>query len=383
MNFLLLAMLAFQLPPSETLSPSDADVKEFNAELKNLKKMLDVPGDHATVTYALARTYAAGGQWPEAIEWLNKSLALDAGIDPSPDKVFQKLRGTAEFSEVREKARAATPPVVRSRIAFSVEEDDLAAEGIAYDARRQRFYIGSTAKHKIVECTAAGECRTFAEGLGEVLGIKIAPDGSVWAASNTEEDSGLFHFAAPSGKLQRKYTLGKGHVFNDLAITAQGDVFATDTRAGTVYFLSHAANRLELLRADLREVNANGIALSDDGRKLYVSAFPDGITVIDVATRASRPIGHPENLCLGAIDGLSFYKGSLIAIQNGVVADRIARFDLTPDGNSIAGSQVLERRHPQWDGITTGAIAAGWYYYMANVDAKAHPTTVLKLPLDR
>jgi len=381
MRLLLLAALAFQLPTSETLSPTDA--KEFNAELQNLKKMLDAPVDHATVTYAIARTYAAGGQWPEAIEWLNKSLLLEAGIDPAPDKVFQKLRGTSEFNEVRDKAHAATPPVIRSKIAFSVDEDDLSAEGIAYDTHQQRFYIGSTTKHKIVECSAAGECRAFAEGLGEVLGIKIAPDGTVWAANNTEEESGLFHFAVPSGKLLRKYTVGKGHVFNDLAIAAQGDIFVTDTRAGTVYWVSHTANRLEPLRADLREVNANGIALSDDGRKLYVSAFPDGLTVIDVATRASRPIAHPENLCLGAIDGLSFYKGSLIAIQNGVVADRIARFDLSPDGNSIAGSQILERRHPQWDGITTGAIAAGWYYYMANVDAKAHPTTVLKLPLDR
>ena len=291
MRLLLLAALAFQLPTSETLSPTDA--KEFNAELQNLKKMLDAPVDHATVTYAIARTYAAGGQWPEAIEWLNKSLLLEAGIDPAPDKVFQKLRGTSEFNEVRDKAHAATPPVIRSKIAFSVDEDDLSAEGIAYDTHQQRFYIGSTTKHKIVECSAAGECRAFAEGLGEVLGIKIAPDGTVWAANNTEEESGLFHFAVPSGKLLRKY------------------------------------------------------------------------------------------LCLGAIDGLSFYKGSLIAIQNGVVADRIARFDLSPDGNSIAGSQILERRHPQWDGITTGAIAAGWYYYMANVDAKAHPTTVLKLPLDR
>ena len=55
------------------------------------------------------------------------------------------------------------------------------------------------------------------------------------------------------------------------------------------------------------------------------------------------------------------------------------------EADSTAGDagwrEILERRHPQWDGITTGAIADGWYYYMANVDAKAHPTTVLKLAL--
>ncbi len=382
MKILLLIALTLQLPTSERLSPGES--KQFHAELQNLQKMLDAPGDHATIVYAVARTYAAGAQWPEAIEWLNKALDLNVGIDPAPDKVFQSLRGTREFTQIRERARAATPPVVLSRIAFSIDEDDLSAEGIAYDTRRKRFYIGSTAKHKIVECSGTGECRTFAaeQGLHEVLGIKISPlDGSLWAASNSDDESGLFHFAVPSGRLVNKYTAGKGHVFNDLAITAQGEVFVTDTRAGTVYWLSRAASQLELLRADLRVVNANGIALSDDGRKLYVSAFPDGVTVIDVATRTPRPIGHPETLCLGSIDGLSFFKGSLIAIQNGVVADRVARFPLSADQNSITGVQILERRHPQWDGITTGAIAEGWYYFMANVDSKAHPTTILKLPL--
>jgi sugar lactone lactonase YvrE len=379
------AMAAFsQLPTAKDLPAADA--KGFFAEIHRLEKLLEAPVDHATVVYAMARTYAAGGQYKEAIEWLKKAIALDAGIDPTLDRVFQEIRRTSEFSVLLDLVRDQTPPISHSRVGFSIAEEGLAPEGIAYDPRRKRFYMGSTAKHKILECTAAGECRTFAEqqGLSEVLGIKIDPrDGSLWTASNADTESDVFHFAIPSGKLLRKYDVGKGHVFNDLAIGASGDVFVTDTRGGTVYWISRATNRLELLKEDLKAANANGIVLSDDGKKLFVSSFPDGITVIDVASRSSHPIGHPANLCLGSIDGLSFFQNSLIAIQNGVVTKRVARFVLSPDQNSITSFDILERRNPMFEGITTGAVAEGWYYYMANVDAKSHPTTILKIDLRR
>lgn len=382
MKILLLAALAFQLPPSAVLSPEDD--REFREEIHHLEKLLETGGDRATVTYALARAYAAGGQYREAVEWLNKAVGLNVGLDPIYDRQFEALHGTREFAMLLHQAHVNTPPIVNSQVAFNIEEENLSPEGIAYDARRQRFFIGSTAKHKILECTPAGECRAFAQGQGlnEVLGIKSSPfDGSLWAASNTKGEAALYHYAVPSGRLLGKYALAQGHYFNDLAIQAEGDVFVTDTQAGAVYWIPRATDRLELFSAGLRIAAANGIALSDDGRKLYVAGFPDGLVVVDLPSRSFHALAHPASLCLATIDGLAFFQGSLIAIQNGIMAHRVARFDLAPGLDSIVSFTILDRRDPLFEGITTGAIAGGWFYFMANVDSTLHPTTILKLDL--
>jgi outer membrane protein assembly factor BamB len=208
------------------------------------------------------------------------------------------------------------------------------------------------------------------DGLYEVLGIKADPrDRTIWAVSNAAGDSGLFHFDAPSGTLIRKYTLSRvtePHLFNDLAISSQGDVFVSDTRAGTVYWVSAATGRLEVFDPKLKIEAANGIALSGDDKKLYVAGYPDGITVVDVASKTSHAIGHPADLCLESIGSLSFFNGGLIAIQNGVMTPRVARYRLAGDLNGIESFEVLERRNPLFEGITTGTVADGVFYFMAN-----------------
>lgn len=88
---------------------------------------------------------------------------------------------------------------------------------------------------------------------------------------------------------------------------------------------------------------ANGIAISPSGRLLYVSTFPDGLTVLD--------------LCLASIDGLYFPKGSLIAIQNGFMNPRVVRLVLSCDLRRIETYDIVERRNPLFDGVTTGVIA--------------------------
>ena len=95
----------------------------------------------------------------------------------------------------------------------------------------------------------------------------------------------------------------------------------TDTRAAAVWRL--APNGAGLTRLPQLFEFANGIAISPDGRLLYVSTFPDGITVLDLKTRQTAPISRPADLCLASIDGLYFHEGSLIAIQNGFMNPRV------------------------------------------------------------
>jgi len=368
-----------QLPPSGALS--DGDWQSFRAEVARLQAMLDSAPDKETVTYHMARTYASAKQWPEAVRWL-RTVDRNAGFDPSRDSIFKELAGTGEFEEILNAARRATPPVSRSRPAFIVPEGDLVPESVAYDPHREQFYFGSMRKGKVIRCPPSGNCEQFANNLRTVLGLKVH-GGGLWLLNNSDQESSLIHYDMASARLVRKYSLGGGHTFNDLTISRSGDIHLTDTRAGAVWYLANGGDKLEKLPGQFEF--ANGIALSRDDDLLYVSTFPNGITVVDLRSRVATPIRRPANLCLSTIDGLYFHHGALIAIQNGFMVPRIVRLTLTRDLHGIERFEVLERRNALFDGVTTGVIVRGDFYYMANIqDQKKlgfNPITILKIRL--
>ena len=370
-----------QLPLSGTLS--DDDWALFRSQVARLEKTLNSAPDKATVTYEMARTWAAAKQWPETIAWLRKVAAFKSGLDPSRDSVFAELRATREFAAIDAAVRQATPVVSHSRPAFQIAEGDLVPESVAYDPQGKQFYLGSVKKGKVVRCSPSGVCTRFANGFGTVLGLKVHGRG-LWFLSNSDQESALIHCDLTSGEVVHKYSVaGGGHNFNDLVIAPDGDVYLTDTRAGVVWHRASSQADLEKLPGSFPF--ANGIALSPDARLLFVSTYPDGITVLDLTTRVAAPIQRPSELCLATIDGLYFNRGALIAIQNAFMAPRVVRLVLSHDLRAIQRFEVLERRNPLFDGVTTGVVAGGEFFYMANIqdDKKSgfNPITVLKLRL--
>jgi hypothetical protein len=117
----------------------------------------------------------------------------------------------------------------------------------------------------------------------------------------------------------------------------------------------------------------------------YVSTFPDGISVVEVKNHAVAPIARPRELCLANVDGLYFHRGSLVAIQNGFMGPRVVQLQLTNNARGIHKFDVMERRNPLFDGVSTGAIVDDEFYFMANIqDDKTSgfkPITILKLRL--
>lgn len=349
-----------QAPPAGKLTGDD--LRGFREYVTfQLMKLPDAV-DQATASYEIAKTYAAGEQWTEAIEWLRKVNALHAGIDPSRDAAFANLRGTKEFAEIMDGVRRDTPPVEHSQVAFTIAEGDLQPESMAFDFASKQFFFGSMSKGKVVKCSREGKCSDFATGLGVVLGLKADGRG-LWVLSNSDHESSLVHFDIAAGRLIRKYSESGEHNFNDLAIAKSGEIYLSDTRANAVWRLA----KDELRRIDGAFPHANGIALSGDEKLLYVSTFPDGITMVDLKTGELKPIKRPAGLCLAAIDGLYWHYNILIAIQNGFMNPRVVRLGLSRDGRSIENFDVLERRNPLFDGVTTGVIAGGEFFYMANI----------------
>src|SRR4029434_4148279 len=121
------------------------------------------------------------------------------------------------------------------------EEKDLVPEGLAWDVKREVFYLSSLHHRKIVQINQQGHASDFLQPQREpflpVLGIRLDPnDGTVWG--NTWEEkpgvsrSQLLHVDG-DGKVLARFALEDSaqHGFNDLVVRKAGDIFTTDSLA--------------------------------------------------------------------------------------------------------------------------------------------------------
>ncbi len=349
-----------------------ADAAEVREQIAVVEQLKTVVPDRGAILFFLSTAKQHLGETREALGLLKECLKLREGFDPSGSPSFLGLKGTKEFDDLVAAVRRDFPAVARARLAFVTEEKDLIPEGLAYDVKRNLFYLSSLNRKKIVKIDSQGRVADFVPadryGLLPVLGIRLDPaDGTVWAA--TFEDAGrtdLVHFDS-AGKLLDRYAPKDNakHGFNDLVVRKNGEVITTDSLSNQVFRfdpISHAFTPLPVYRVLLYP---NGIALADDDRSLYVA---DGIGVvkIDLADNSSRDVDPgPRNTIAGA-DGLYWHNGSLIAVQNGMGSPRVAAFKLSKDGNRVTQVTVLENHTPFTTLPTTGAIRGNDFYFIAN-----------------
>jgi len=340
---------------------------------------------HPGVIYAVARGYALVGQPAAALRWLGRLADLGATRDLDSDSAFAGLEASPESRVVRARLQGNRVPIVRGALAFSLPDPDLLPEALAHDPITGGWLVGSLAKRKIIRLAENRPASDFiSDGeLLRVVGIHVdSARALLWFATWAPRAAGptppneppsqtrLFKCDLRTGHVLRTYVpsdSGRGHLFNDLAIARTGDVFITDTEQGSVYRVRSDPDTLELfLSADPeRFSDANGITLSADERILYV-AFVEGLARIDLRTRAIMRLPLRAAGSAASIDGLYWYRGSLIGVQHLPGLEQVARYDLASDGRSIRHIDVLERADSLLHLPTTGAVVGNRFYYIAN-----------------
>jgi hypothetical protein len=367
--------MAQQSAPALAAAPADGELRSLIHSVEGT--MPQIP-DRGAALFFLARLYTRVGESPRALALLKECVALDQGFDPSApweptERGFQLLKDNPEFQKLVEQAHRAYPPVHHARVAFTVPDKDLFPEGLAVDAEKRLFYMGSMHRKKIVKITMSGEVSDFvkdgAYDLMPVGGVHVDPaDHGVWAATDPGEKnrSEIVHFDA-QGKLLERYTApGAGpHDLNDLALRGTGEIYVTDTDANLVFRFDRKSHDFSLVEFRRPIFYPNGITVSGDGNLLYVGDML-GVIVVDLRTNAMQDVVPDAHDTLSGIDGLYWYKGDLVGVQYGTAAFRVMRWHLAKDGRTVASSEVLERGTEMVKNPTTGAIFEGNFYFMAN-----------------
>jgi sugar lactone lactonase YvrE len=125
---------------------------------------------------------------------------------------------------------------------------------------------------------------------------------------------------------------------------------------------------LEVYMPQGRLQSPNGIAISTDGQKLFISDMPLGVYVVDVKSKRSHRLAQNVGISPSGSDGLYFYRNSLVGIVN-IVSDRagrVARFWLDGSGEAITRGQALDCAHPLYQWPTTGVVVGDSIFYIAN-----------------
>lgn len=389
--------------------------EEYPWAAQNFEKAIAVnPGDEVA-HYLAAAAWARHGDAEAVARHLRRLAELGSDLRPREGS-FAAVAGDPVYRAAANELSARGREVVRSEVAFFVEERDFYPEGMAWDPVEEAFYLGSMHHGKVVRARReAGGWRLDelvppgVEGVYAVVGMEVDPERRLlWAATASFE---LWRGFAPEtgGKASLvAFRLGDGSVaelhpvdlgepprgVNDVAVAADGTVYATDTFQGCLYRVP-PGGELEIFRPAGSFPGANGLALSADESKLYVSEWPRGLVVVDLASGRTGRLPHPRGVSLHAADGLYHREGSLVGVMNAAGRGRIVRFRLDEAGTAITGAEILEAGHPLVDGPTTGALTEDAFYYIADAQLRAltpegralppeelDPTPVLRLPLE-
>jgi hypothetical protein len=265
-------------------------------------------------------------------------------------------------------------------IAFTIEEKDLFPEGIAYDPITKQIFLSSIRKDKILAVDQLGNRTDFIspkqDGMLHSLGLKVdAARRRLWVVSNSDWTSNVIsaiHIYNIDSKILIKSFFterGSGLVFNDLVLTITGGAYISAVENSSIFEIPSDLNKVELfVKSNSLLVGANGLALSPDDSLLYAATLTKGIVRIDVNSKTIQQITNNTSIKANGIDGLLFYKNSLIGIANGESAltkHYIARYQLSGDGSEIVSASMIDEHNPLFATPTTGFIFGDEFYCLA------------------
>ena len=264
-----------------------------------------LPGPRSSIPGGRAATRAANGRPVDVLQMPDGSLLIS---DDTGNRILRV---------------SYRPPVVgaQSRTQVTINDTDVRAENLT-SSRDGTVYFGSMAKGTIYRAApgaAQAEPWILASttGLTRVLGV-LADDRSntLWVCQNATGGEGgapmvgqtaLRSFDLKSGAVKGTYPFPpNSRICNDIAVSADGTAYASESYGGRVHRLKPGATRLEVWASDSALEVIDGLAFLADG-SLYVNNFTtgrlfripvsaDGTAGAIVPIETSMPLVRPDGL---------------------------------------------------------------------------------------
>jgi sugar lactone lactonase YvrE len=350
-----------------------------------LERVLQLRPMAGNIQYELAATYAQLDNKQRTYDLLLKLQTTGYAYDPALDERFKKVHGTQVWEYIVLNLQANAKPFGEGKVAMSLPAEDILIESLAYDEKAGQLLAGSARDGAVYRVSADGSELIHyieADGANQLRSIvAMQADnerGHLWLTATglphfktiKDTDYGktaLYQFELASGKFLKRYdmpTANGPHLLDHIHVNRQGRVFAGDSAQRRIYQLD--GENLKLVMQNPNLTHVRGITSSDDGRMLYFADTELGIFGIDLQLGKPFAVVGPATLTLFGIDGMYYWKGHLIVVQNAFPPARIMRLKLDPAGVKIVASLPLDAGHPELEAPTRGVIHHDKLYLIAN-----------------
>lgn len=352
--------------------------KDYHLFLKLAKQLDSIRPMHPTFTYNLASAYSLNGKKQEALSVLKNIVLANNTVAFEGDSDFEYIKEDKGFKELLQLKVSQSAVIESSAQKISLSENNLHPEGLLYLQKHKLWLASSIRNKKIVAFDANGKCSDwFTDCSYSVFALKTDNNQKyLWVACSaipemkgfTKKDEGkseILKIEIATQKLVQRYSVEGSHVFGDITVAKNNDVYISDSSDPLIYKIEKDSL---LLWKDLKKeaFNLQGIALDENESKLFIADYLKGVLVIDIKTKEHSWLDFPEETSKKGIDGLVFYKKSLIAIQNGVVPIRIVRYKLNESATKITDFVVMDNNREVFNEPALATLVQNKLYFFAN-----------------
>ncbi|HEX6640363.1 MAG TPA: hypothetical protein VF215_04590 [Thermoanaerobaculia bacterium] len=348
--------------------------KKADVFLTKIRAASDLRPRHPTLLVQLAVALAANGRHREALGVLDR-VATMGFVYELDDEELKPVHALPGFARVAKQFAANARPIGIAKMEVTIDRLGLIPEGLAYDARRNRWLVSSVRTGAILAVNANGDVTTFVDVPWGVFGIAVdAKRNVLWATTAAMEQNEDFHAEDKGKSALLRIDLASGevletlkpaddatHHFGDVAVASDGEVYVSD--AASPVILRVAGSAFEpFVRGPFASVQ--GIAPAK--KALYVADYAKGLFAIDRRTGDVTLLRTPPNASLLGIDGLYLVdEKTLVGTQNGTNPNRIIRIRLAPGGLAVTSVETLLANAPAMHDPTLGALAGKRFYFNA------------------
>lgn len=375
------------------------------ADVAGLEQLARDFPDSASVRLRLFNAQLRAGEGEGALTSLRWLAARGHVFGERVRAQIPTLIGPAHAEEARGLLIPAPPEasvIAASDVAATVPAEAGLVESVLSPVPGEVFLVTSITEQTVYLRSPDGSwTRGDIAGANDLSGIAADDARNVgWIASGNldgseEPDQGRTGLIRKEASQTETVMLAApaGVTLSDLAVGPDGAVYASDPMGGGIYTAAPDVRQITALVAPGTFRSPQGLAVSEDGRRLYVSDYRYGLAVIDLASGAVTRLASDVPAALDGVDGLWLHQGELVAVQNGTSPMRISAFRLSDDGTRIVGHRILEQAHPDWTEPLGGSIADGALYYVATGQWDRYnkgvlrdgmeplPTVIRRLPL--
>lgn len=411
---LLIAILAFISLPAQAQDIYRAAMNEASAAFKSedwdtLNSSLDTAQAarpwslYVYRNRILARMLA--GREADALALAEKAAARGLSLNLAGHPAFDRLKAIPEFASIAARMEKNLQPVGDATVLFDDGPADLLPEALAFDANGAA-YIGSVRTGVIMKRTDDGEFSNIEyKPVGGIFDLEIRGE-KIWAAVNNQlayRGPGVEEPFAAVMRIKGEYAsavikFGVSDdisLFGDIEVDRKGTIYASDSLTPHIFRDTNGDAGFNIFASDPRFVNLQGIALDEKKKRLFIADYLAGLFVVDLKTGAVTQLQNQADAHLGGIDGLYYYNGGLIGIQNGTTPQRIVQIELDRNATRVTRFTTLQANLVGWNEPTHGAVYEDVFYYIATSNwpayddegalregAELKPLTIMSLPLE-